>query len=135
MIKKFIKTNETVKNILNGNKLVSSKNIRILFCISLFYVLIWIIFVYNPYDLYLFLKPPISAFSLKEALITSFIYIILVCLPEMIIFFLDFLIEKFKIKNQVFIKCLMILINILSYVYLILLGFYVSFIIIFALGW
>lgn len=136
MIKKFvIRIYEIIKNVLNGNQLISSKNNKTLFCISFVYTLIWIIFVYNPYELYTMLKPPISTFSLKEAIIASSIYIILVYLPEIIIFLLDFLIKKFNIQNQIFIKFLIILINILSYIYLILLGLYICFIAIFTLGW
>ena len=104
MIKFVNKTYEIIKNILNGNALISARNMKVLFSISTIYALIWIIFVYSPHEWILLFTSPIIVSDIIYAFLSTTIYMILVYLPEMIISLLDFLIKKIKNKNYYFRK-------------------------------
>ena len=87
-------------------------NIHIFYCISLIYVLMWIIDNCNPHELYKFFT-------------YSFIYVLgymfFVYLPEIIIHIFDFTVKKFAIENKIAVKIIKTLIITLGYVYFILL--------------
>ena len=111
---------EIIKKILNGNKLISARNMRIFWVVSLVNTLIWIILLCNPYQHYSY-----------ELIISFFVIILFIYLPEIVILSLSFFIKKLKIEKLLLLKMLSILINCLSFSYFIILLLYTFFIIYF----
>ena len=97
-------------------------NIHIFHCVSLFYLLMWIL--NNPHEfLDLFILDVYYLSVLIDQWIIFLVYIMFVYLPEVGIFIFDVLIKKFNIKNKRIIKIFRISIIILGYIYFILFGF------------